>query len=193
MKTLRLVTLFLVVLLVGACGIAESASPGVDDLDDEVLADTGDAAGDVTDDAADAPDAASDTEDDTINDPAADAGDNAAAADPCEPRSVGEPTILVVSPQDGAEVASPFTVEGCAAFIYESNIVWELVVDGEVVASGFTTAHTEEIDRLAPFSFEVSYGAGLAGSQATLAAFGESGEDGSRMGETILELKLGGS
>lgn len=61
-------------------------------------------------------------------------------------------TVWVISPQDGDEVGSTFTVEGRGAF-FEANVSWQLLQGGTVVEDGFATA--EECCTLAPFSFEV--------------------------------------
>lgn len=60
--------------------------------------------------------------------------------------------ISVDGPVEGAEVSSPFSVEGQAA-TFEGNVQWRLEREGEVVKQGFTTA--EECCTLAPYRFTV--------------------------------------
>jgi len=61
--------------------------------------------------------------------------------------------VLVDSPQDGADVTSPFTVSGRAS-AFEANVQWELKQGDRVVERGFGTA--EECCSLSPYSFRVS-------------------------------------
>jgi hypothetical protein len=47
--------------------------------------------------------------------------------------------VLLLHPQEGARVSSPFGIRGCSR-TFESNVVWELRGrDGRVLASGNTT------------------------------------------------------
>jgi hypothetical protein len=71
------------------------------------------------------------------------------AADPMEVQG----TVWVISPQDGDEVGSTFTVEGRGAF-FEANVSWQLLRGSEPVAEGFATA--EEGMTLSPYRFEVT-------------------------------------
>ena len=75
------------------------------------------------------------------------------AADPMEVQG----TVWVISPQDGDEVGSTFTVEGRGAF-FEANVSWQLLRGSEPVAEGFATA--EEGMTLSPYRFEVIEGVG---------------------------------
>lgn len=61
--------------------------------------------------------------------------------------------VWVIDPADGAEVTSPFTVNGLAA-AFEANVVWELRRGEQVVDEGFTMAR--ECCKMEPYSFEVS-------------------------------------
>jgi hypothetical protein len=75
-----------------------------------------------------------------------------------EPLAAGDPmevqaSVWVIEPQDGAEVASPFTVEGRGAF-FEANVSWQLLDGDRVVEDGFATAR--ECCTLSPYSFDVT-------------------------------------
>ncbi|HET7388563.1 MAG TPA: Gmad2 immunoglobulin-like domain-containing protein [Nocardioidaceae bacterium] len=61
--------------------------------------------------------------------------------------------VWVSSPNEGAQVTSPFTVTGVGAF-FEANAVWELKQGSKVVKHGHTTA--QECCTLSPYSFKVS-------------------------------------
>lgn len=79
-----------------------------------------------------------------------------------EPLTAGDPmqvqaTVWIISPQEGDEVSSPFTVEGRGAF-FEANVSWQLFAieggsAGELVDEGFTMA--DEGMTLSPYSLEV--------------------------------------
>lgn len=78
------------------------------------------------------------------------AGEGLAAGDPLATESL----IQVSTPLDGAEVTSPFTVEGRGSS-FEATVEWELLDGDTIVEDGFTTAEGW-LDRLYPFSFEVA-------------------------------------
>jgi hypothetical protein len=61
--------------------------------------------------------------------------------------------VQIDSPADGAEVGREVTVRGEAA-VFEATVPWEVLRDGAVVRSGFTTA--AEGQRFSPFSFTVT-------------------------------------
>lgn len=99
-----------------------------------------------------------DAEEPAADDEPAPTPEAALVADPCGPHEgrEGEAFIDVASPVDGQHIEDAAAVElvGCSN-VPEANVVWELHVDGEVVADGFTTAEcgtgcvgafTEEID-----------------------------------------------
>ncbi len=60
--------------------------------------------------------------------------------------------VQLNSPSEGATVRSPVEVSGDAA-VFEATVQWELLQDGEVVDSGFTT--TLEGQRFSAFEFEL--------------------------------------
>ncbi len=60
--------------------------------------------------------------------------------------------VQIDEPADGAEVAREVEVTGEAA-VFEATVLWEVLRDGEVVESGFTS--TAEGQRFAPYSFTV--------------------------------------
>ena len=75
-----------------------------------------------------------------------------------EPLAEGDPmsvqsTVWIISPQDGDQVGTTFTVEGRGAF-FEANVSWQLLQGDEVVQDGFAMA--EEGMTLSPYSFEVT-------------------------------------
>lgn len=61
-------------------------------------------------------------------------------------------SVSVTSPQDGATVSSPFTVQGRAA-AFEGNVQWELVQGENELQTGWATA--AECCTLSPYSFTV--------------------------------------
>jgi hypothetical protein len=60
--------------------------------------------------------------------------------------------VQIDEPAEGAEVGREVEVTGEAA-VFEATVRWEVLRDGEVVESGFTT--TAEGQRFAPYSFTV--------------------------------------
>jgi hypothetical protein len=49
--------------------------------------------------------------------------------------------VWIIDPQEGASLAGPLRVSG-AATVFEATVSWEVLQDGSVVRSGFTTAST---------------------------------------------------
>lgn len=70
-------------------------------------------------------------------------------ADPLAVRSL----VQINNPNEGVQRPRTFTVDGEAA-VFEANVLWEVLQDGEVVQSGFTT--TTEAFRFTPFRFELT-------------------------------------
>lgn len=60
--------------------------------------------------------------------------------------------VQLNTPYEGQRVTNPVTVAGEAA-VFEANVLWEIRQNGEVVASGYTTAG--EAFRFSPFDFEI--------------------------------------
>jgi hypothetical protein len=110
---------------------------------------------------------------------------------PANPSPVDEadPSIVVESPVDGAEVSSPIAVEGLAR-TFEANVRYTLfAADGAVLADGFTTAEYAAPE-LAPFATTVSYELDEPGA-GCLRVFEESAADGSPVNVVQVELQLG--
>ncbi len=78
-------------------------------------------------------------------------------SDLAEPVSRAEPLeirqlVQIDTPTEGENVTAPVTVNGSGA-AFEATLQWEILADGEVVASDTTTA--EECCTMSPFEFEV--------------------------------------
>jgi len=68
------------------------------------------------------------------------------------PDTSTEALVWALSPAEGAQVHSPFTVTGLAN-AFEANVVWELKQGGQVVQQGHTTA--QQAFLMSPYSFNV--------------------------------------
>jgi hypothetical protein len=102
-------------------------------------------------------------------------GPPAGASEPvqADPPSEIEGAIIVDSPSQGATVRSPVTVKGGAS-VFEGNVSWQILQNGQVVQDGFTTAAGQEFS---PYLFEVN----LETGHYTLRVYEESQENGLAM------------
>ena len=90
------------------------------------------------------------------------------------------PGILVELPYPGQTVSSKIVISGQSR-TFESTVVVEVTdAAGTVIGSGFTTASQPDVDKFGPFSLSVKLESGASGP-ATVTAFEESAEDGSRI------------
>jgi len=104
------------------------------------------------------------------------------------------PEILVEHPFAGQSVWAPFRVTGFSR-TFESNVQWQLATDGEVIASGFTTANQPDVGRHGPFEFVVDLGDVDRSLLRTLqlTVFETSAEDGSTINAHVVPVFLNGS
>ena len=104
------------------------------------------------------------------------------------------PEILVEHPFAGQSVWAPFRVTGFSR-TFESIVQWQLVTDGEVIASGFITANQPDVGRHGPFEFVVDLGDVDRSLLRTLqlTVFETSAEDGSTINAHVVPVFLNGS
>ncbi len=96
--------------------------------------------------------------------------------------------VAIGLPAEGSTVTSPFRLSG-ASNTFEATVLWSVQrPDGSVVQSGFTTA-TSGTGTPGTFDTQIDLG-GFTGP-AVLVAGGESGEDGSMVGEDRVAFTVG--
>lgn len=111
-------------------------------------------------------------------------------ADPCGPHQgrEGEAFVAVAAPVDDQDLGDGVDVSlvGCSN-VFEANVVWELYVDDEVVADGFTTAECGN-GCVGAFEEDVDLSAGAGSGAAELHVFSPDASDGEGDGDDRREV-----
>lgn len=110
-----------------------------------------------------------------------------AAQDPCDNAPSGQSFVFVTTPNNGDQVSSPFTVEGCSD-TFEANVQWELRdANQQVLTDGFTMGGT--LGDPDSFSFDVTYSVSQQ-QLGTLEVYEEDAETGDRIHVNSIQLVL---
>lgn len=96
--------------------------------------------------------------------------------------------VAIGLPAEGATVSSPFRFSG-SSNTFEATVLWSVErPDGSLVQKGFTTATS---GTGTPGTFDAEIDLGSFTGPAVLVAGGESGEDGSMIGEDRVSFTVG--
>lgn len=96
--------------------------------------------------------------------------------------------IRIVEPKPNAVLTSPFLIRG-EARVYEGTVHYQLTDEDGVIATGFTTAHVQDIGEFSPFEASVTFTTPF-GEKGELRLFEESAEDGSEVGKVEIPVRF---
>lgn len=107
---------------------------------------------------------------------------------PDEHDEAGSINVMVTSPKENQFVGKVFTVTG-EARVFENTVSYRLRDQDKVLIESFATAHSADVGRFGPFSFNID-ASHATGKVGTLEVFQFSAKDGSEVDKVTVRVRF---